>query len=132
MLFSYGKSGHHGYQASVSNRWGGLSDAGRTGTLRKNKYVRTSPLNVDRMNDIETSTSLPLDSETRSTEERWHLLETRVPKTEIVYFSQIFIVYVIIITPIANLSLQNGSTELWISLLSSCIGHALPNPKLKK
>ena len=32
------------------------------------------------MNDIETNTSLPSDSETRSTEERWHLLGTRVPK----------------------------------------------------
>ena len=76
--------------------------------------------------------SFPSDSETRSTEERWHLLGTRVPKTEIVYFSQMMIVYVIIITSITNLSLQNGSTELWISLLSSCIGYALPNPKLKK
>ena len=42
------------------------------------------------------------------------------------------IVYVIIITSITNLSLQNRSTELWISLLSSCIGYTLPNPKLKK
>ena len=83
------------------------------------------------MNDIETNTSFPSDSESRWTEERWHLLGTSVPKTEIVYFSQMIIVYVIIITSITNLSLQNGSTELWISLLSSCIGYALPNPKLK-
>ena len=88
------------------------------------------------MNDIETNTreNFPYpksDSETRSSEERWHLLGTRVPKAEIVYFSQMLIVYVIIITSITNLSLQNGSTELWISLLSSCIGYALPNPKLK-
>ena len=88
------------------------------------------------MNDIETNTreNFPYpktDSETRSLEERWHLLGTRVPKAEIVYFSQMVIVYVIIITSITNLSLQNGSTELWISLLSSCIGYALPNPKLK-
>lgn len=64
--------------------------------------------------------------------ERWHLLGTRVPQAEIVYFCQMIIVYIIIITSIINLSLQNGSTELWISLLSSCIGYALPNPKLKK
>ena len=96
------------------------------------RVCKNTPLNVATMNDIETNTSLPSDSETRSTEERWHLLGTRVPKTEIVYFSQMVIVYVIIITSITNLSLQNGSTELWISLLSSCIGYALPNPKLKK
>ena len=64
------------------------------------------------MDDIETSTprrenvSFPkADSETRSNEERWHLLGTRLPKTEIVYFSQMIIVYVIIITSIANLFL---------------------------
>ena len=62
------------------------------------------------------------EEESRSPSENWHLLGTRVPKTEIVYFSQMVIVYVIIITSITNLSLQNGSTELWISLLSSCIG----------
>ena len=88
------------------------------------------------MNDIETKTSgsFPFpksDSETRSTEEMWHLLGTRVPKTEIVYFSQIVIVYVIIITSITTLSLQNGLKELLISLLSSYNGDALPNPKLK-
>ena len=88
------------------------------------------------MNDIETNTreNFPYpksDSETRSSEERWHSLETRVPKAEILYFSQMLIVYVIIITSITNLSLQNGWTELWISLLISCIGEALPNPKLK-
>ena len=63
------------------------------------------------MNDIETNTSgsfaFPkLDSETLSTKERWHLLGTRVLKTEIVYFSQMVIVCVIIITSITNLSLQ--------------------------
>ena len=75
---------------------------------------------------------LPHDDENRSNGEKWHLLGTRVPQAEIVYFCQMIIVYVIIITSIINLSLQNGSSELWISLLSSCIGYALPSPKLKK
>ena len=75
---------------------------------------------------------IPADEENRSNGEKWHLLGTRVPQAEIVYFCQMIIVYVIIITSIVNLSLQNGSSELWISLLSSCIGYALPSPKLKK
>lgn len=41
------------------------------------------------------------------------------------------VVYTIIITSIVNLSLTNGSSELWISLLSSAIGYVLPNPSLK-
>ena len=75
---------------------------------------------------------LPQDEENQSNSEKWHLLGTRVPQAEIVYFCQMIIVYVIIITSIVNLSLQNGRSELWISLLSSCIGYALPSPKLKK
>ena len=63
--------------------------------------------------------------------DKWHLLSTRVPHPEIVYFCQMIIVYIIIITAIVNLSIQNGSIELWVSLLSS-IGYALPNPKLRK
>ena len=70
------------------------------------------------------------DEESQS--DKWHLLGTRVPQAEIVYFCQMIIVYIIIITAIVNLSIKNGSTELWVSLLSSCIGYALPNPKLKK
>ena len=72
------------------------------------------------------------DKEIRSNGEKWHLLGIRVPQAEIVYFCQMIIVYVVIITSVINLSLQNGSSELWISLLSSCIGYALPSPKLKK
>ena len=76
-------------------------------------------------------------SDTKSEEDgdksdKWHVLGSRVPKAEIVYFSQMTIVYIIILASVINLSIQNGSTELWISLLSSCIGYALPNPKLKK
>lgn len=86
------------------------------------------------MTDIEASpegeTFLGKQDDSRS--DKWHLLGTHVPKTEIVYFCQMIIVYIIIITSVINLSIQNGSSELWISLLSSCIGYALPNPKLKK
>jgi FtsH-binding integral membrane protein len=41
------------------------------------------------------------------------------------------VVYVIIVTSIVNLSLQNGKNELWITLLSIAIGYALPKPTLK-
>ena len=63
--------------------------------------------------------------------ERWHLMGNRLPKSEIVYFCQMTVVFVIILTSIANLSLQNGKSELWIALLSSAIGYALPSPTLR-
>lgn len=60
------------------------------------------------------------------------MLGSQLPKSEIVYFCQMIVVFVIIVTSIANLSLQNDKSELWIALLSSAIGYALPNPTLKK
>jgi hypothetical protein len=63
--------------------------------------------------------------------ERWEVMGSKLPKLEIVYFCQMIVVYVIIVTSIVNLSLQNGKNELWITLLSSAIGYALPSPTLK-
>jgi len=61
----------------------------------------------------------------------WQFFGSRVPRAAIVYICQIVIVYAIIITSIVNLSLNNGNPELWISLLSSAIGYALPSPTLQ-
>lgn len=66
----------------------------------------------------------------RENSQEWRLFGSRVPKAEIVYICQIVIVFVIIVTSIANLSMQNGNSELWISLLCSAIGYALPSPTL--
>jgi FtsH-binding integral membrane protein len=62
--------------------------------------------------------------------ERWSVLGRRMPKSEIVYFFQMLVVFIIIITSIVNLSLQNGQKELWLTLLSSAIGYALPSPTI--
>jgi hypothetical protein len=42
------------------------------------------------------------------------------------------LVYVIVITSIVNLSTNSDKTELWVTLLSSAIGYALPSPTLHK
>ncbi len=64
--------------------------------------------------------------------DNWTVMGSKIPKSEIVYFCQIFIVYIIAIASVINLSMNNGISEVWISLLSSCIGYLLPNPKLKQ
>ena len=61
----------------------------------------------------------------------WVWCGERVPKTQIVFFCQIFVVYCVIGAAIANLSLQQGDKQLWTILLSSCIGYLLPSPSLK-
>ena len=58
--------------------------------------------------------------------------EKNVRKEKLEYICQIALIFVIIIASILNLSLGSGSNELWISLLSSCVGYILPNPKFKR
>jgi hypothetical protein len=63
-------------------------------------------------------------------EDRSNVWGRPLPKSEIVYFFQMMVVFIIIITSIVNLSLQNGQKELWLTLLSSAIGYALPSPSI--
>ena len=58
--------------------------------------------------------------------------EKNVRKEKLEYICQIALIFVIIIASILNLSLGSGSNELWISLLSSCVGYILPNQKFKR
>ncbi len=62
--------------------------------------------------------------------DKWYILGKSVPKQEIVFFSQIIILYILIFTCIINLSL-NSSSQIWTSILSTCIGILVPNPSIK-
>ena len=70
--------------------------------------------------------------ETRRGTESWKLCGYGMNQSQVVYFSQIIILYIMIITCILNLSLKNGDSNLWTALLSSAIGYILPAPKLKQ
>lgn len=61
----------------------------------------------------------------------WKLCGYGINQSQVVYFSQIIILYIIILTCIVNLSLKNGDSNLWTALLSSSIGLILPSPKIK-
>ena len=47
------------------------------------------------------------------------------------FFTQIIVVYMIIITPLVLLSLRSQDKELWLILLRSSIRYILPSPDLK-
>jgi hypothetical protein len=64
--------------------------------------------------------------------ENWQIMGYKVPKSEIVFFCQIIMLYTVIITCIVNLSLSHPLNELWVGLLSSSIGFLLPNPSIKE
>jgi hypothetical protein len=46
------------------------------------------------------------------------------------FFVQVAVILIVVITSIVNLTLERGNTNLWTALLSSCLGYILPNPKI--
>lgn len=65
--------------------------------------------------------------------EMWSTVCGKIPKEEIVYFSQILIIFCVVVTCLVNLSINQGDKDsLWASLLSASVGYLLPNPKIKK
>ena len=60
----------------------------------------------------------------------WNVLGKKLPETEVVFFTQVVLIYIIIITCIFNLSRGEGDSNLWTCLLSSSLGYLLPNPTL--
>ena len=66
-------------------------------------------------------------------DKEWGILGKQFPRSEIKFFTQVIILYIVIITCLVNLSLgKSDLTALWISLLSSCIGYLLPSPYIRK
>ena len=61
---------------------------------------------------------------------RWNVFGNEVPKEEIVFFTQVILIYVIAITSIVNLTMDAKNDTLWTSLLSASLGYMLPAPNL--
>ena len=61
----------------------------------------------------------------------WWVCGSELPRDEIVFFAQVVISYIVIVTCIINLSLQNGDSNLWTALLSCTLGYLLPAPSLQ-
>ena len=70
-------------------------------------------------------------SQTPDVADQWQLFGQRVPKQEAVFFSQVILIYTVVITCILNLSLTKDNSNLWTALLSSCLGYILPSPSIK-
>lgn len=60
----------------------------------------------------------------------WECFGKKIPKREATYFSQVILIYIVVITCILNLSLKNGDSNLWTALMSSSLGYLLPSPKI--
>lgn len=62
----------------------------------------------------------------------WKLGGREFSRTAVVFTCQVIVLYLSIITCFINLTVANGPTELWITLLSLSLGSLLPSPKVKK
>ena len=80
----------------------------------------------------DNATSKSIKSESSSISESIKKFGQKVKKPEIAFVFQVIILYIVIITCIINLSLKNGTSELWVSLLSYSLGCILPSSKIKK
>ena len=61
----------------------------------------------------------------------WRTCCGRAPREQIVFFTQVIIAYVVIITSLINLCLSSQNTCLWATLVSGTIGYLLPAPTIK-
>ena len=77
-----------------------------------------------------TSSPSKTRAEKRRTTRLWDVFGRRLPRSEIVFFCQTFIIYIVVVTSLVNLTLKNGPINLWIALLSSCLGYLLPHPSI--
>jgi len=64
--------------------------------------------------------------------DKWTTVCGKFPKEEVIYFTQVTALFIIIITCLINLSLRNGADTVWASLLSGSIGYLLPAPNILK
>ncbi|GFR61125.1 smoothened [Elysia marginata] len=61
----------------------------------------------------------------------WQIFGRKLPCSEVVFVSQMLLIYIIVVVSLFNLSQGRGPDHLWIALLSSSIGYSLPNPVLE-
>ena len=73
-----------------------------------------------------------MNTEEEGSEKSWCIWGSKVPRSEIQFFSQVVILYTVILISIINLSVRVDNRELWTAILSSSLGYLLPNPSIKK
>lgn len=71
-----------------------------------------------------------------SEKSNWLICSKKVPCSEIIYFTQVLLIFIVVIVCLFNLTTLNKTESknyaLWSSLLSGCLGYLLPSPRLKK
>jgi len=80
-----------------------------------------------------TSTEVAIDNHSNhgSDQSTWNMCGSFIRKTQIIFFAQIILIYIVCITSIVQLT-RGQDKELWVALLASSLGYILPAPKIHK
>jgi hypothetical protein len=70
------------------------------------------------------------DEVSNSGSSKWKVCCQEVPSREVIFFAQVFILYIVICVSLANLTLGIGNQTLWTSLLAGSLGYLLPSPNI--
>ena len=63
----------------------------------------------------------------------WSTICGKFPKEEVIYLSQVVVIFIVIIASLVNLSFGGKENDaLWSSVLSGCVGYMLPAPRISK
>jgi len=74
-----------------------------------------------------------IEESASDTTRHWQVLGQKVPKSEVQYFIQMLLIFIIVITSLYNLTVgKSEEGKLWTSLLCSTLGYSLPNPRMRK
>lgn len=49
----------------------------------------------------------------------------------VLFITQTVFLFVVVLTSLVNLTIDNGNTNLWTMVLTSCLGYMMPNPRFK-
>ncbi len=63
---------------------------------------------------------------------RWVIAGEKIPKEEIVFFSQLSVIALVVIVGLVNLCLNNGTESYWAAMVATGLGSLLPSPKIKR
>jgi hypothetical protein len=83
------------------------------------------------LNDMPEIRPRPFSSHRKS--RVWDVFGKPVPRSEIVFLCQMIVIYVVIGVSLVSLTRDKepADKQLWIALLSSCLGYLLPNPRIE-
>lgn len=87
------------------------------------------------MASCNNSDDVNIDAGNSISNDNWSICARKIPRSEIIYFTQVTLIFVVVCVCLFNLTSSGESKDnspLWSSLLSGCLGYLLPSPRLKK